>query len=225
MSEFTVHALFPTPVCVFNYKPDVKLQTFLKTQTIKPIFTEAETRDQFAPVKQKYGTHSENIKVLRKPECVELRKFILNKCKIFGNTVLGYEVPEYIDTISWVSIKSPGDEHIPHIHPNSFISGVYYFDANVERCPILFADPGLASNKNNTIALPRKENLESTFATEIVRLHLKHGELVIFPSYLKHMVEKNITNSNRYSLAFNVVPRYHVGSDSELTLFNYEDAI
>lgn len=225
MTEFTVHALFPIPVCVFEYKADVKLENFLRRQTIKSNFTDPKTRQQIAPVKKHYGSHSDDIRVLRNPECADLRKFILNNCKIVGNTVLGYNAPEYIDVLSWISIKSPGEEHVPHIHPNSFISGVFYFDANVEECPILFSDPGVVATKQNTLNLPREKESESTFATETVVLDIRQGELVLFPSYLKHMVETNRTNSNRYSLAFNVVPRYSVGTPNELTFFNYGDAM
>jgi uncharacterized protein (TIGR02466 family) len=217
MSEVTVHALFPTPVCVFEYKPTDALGKYLKTQVT--------VSDQPIEIKKAFGTYSKNIKVLRQPECAELRKFILSKCKLFGNTVMGYAVNEYIDTISWVSIKTPGDSHTPHIHPNSLISGVYYFDENLKECPITFADPGSTVNKNATISVLRNKNSESTFASDHVTLDVRLGELVLFPSYLKHMVETNQTTQNRYSLAFNIMPRYSVGIDGDLTLFEYGDAL
>ncbi len=34
-----------------------------------------------------------------------------------------------------------------------------------------------------------------------------HGRLCLFPSYLRHKVEKNESDVTRYSLAFNILPK------------------
>ena len=162
--------------------------------------------------------------MLREKECAELRQFILNHAKDLGNKVLGYDVSEYQDVLSWVSTKESGDYHTGHTHPNSLISGVYYFDSNTT--PLCFVD----STRNPVqrvcnISPLKNAKSESTFALETVVLDIQVGDVVLFPSYLKHTVLTNTTNLPRYSLAFNIMPKYNLGDVTELTLFDYGDAI
>jgi len=41
--------------------------------------------------------------------------------------------------------------------------------------------------------------------------------LLLFPSYLQHTVSINESQVNRYSLAFNSMPRYQLGMMNDLT--------
>ena len=44
----------------------------------------------------------------------------------------------------------------------------------------------------------------------------KNGDIYLFPSFLKHSVEKNLNKKNRYSLAFNFLPSGKFGTDKNL---------
>jgi ectoine hydroxylase-related dioxygenase (phytanoyl-CoA dioxygenase family) len=44
-------------------------------------------------------------------------------------------------------------------------------------------------------------------------LNVKEGTIVIFPSHLEHSVEKNNSNENRYSIAFNFYVRGKFGKE------------
>jgi hypothetical protein len=39
----------------------------------------------------------------------------------------------------------------------------------------------------------------------------------LFPSWLAHKVQGNESKTNRYSIAFNAVPKYALGAEKELT--------
>jgi len=223
MNECTVHSLFATPVYTTEFKKDSKLEAFLKNVEVADKF---KNEEYLATENVKtFGIHSKDIKILRSAECSELRSFILHHATTFGNKVLGFDVDEYVDVISWVSIKLPGNLHSPHVHPNSIISGVYYFDSNLETTPITFSDT--TKNQARTYTLSPKKNLKSlsTFAVESATFTLKLGDIILFPSYLKHSVQFNTTNEKRYSLAFNIIPKVKSGQYDDLTLFEYKDAL
>ena len=55
---------------------------------------------------------------------------------------------------------------------------------------------------------------------KIFLLPIKSGELILFPSTLKHSVPINTSNKNRISLSFNTFVSDKLGSEIELTELN-----
>lgn len=216
--NFEIHSLFPTPLCVTEYQPTDELCEFLIGQRIAGRFSNKNGQI----TKQNFGTVSENVQMLRTPQCADLRQYILGAAKILANDIMGFKVDAVVDVLSWVSIKDKAEQHQVHSHPNSMISGVYYFDKNTT--PISFVD---TSNNTKTFEFRVGRNFESqsAFSANPYTLLPKVGSLVMFPSYLNHCVNSNETQDKRYSLAFNIVPKFKVGTIEELTLFNYGDAI
>jgi len=48
---------------------------------------------------------------------------------------------------------------------------------------------------------------------------ISKGDLLIFPSNLKHQISKNTSNNDRYSIAGNILPHGKIGiKDSEIFL-------
>jgi hypothetical protein len=41
----------------------------------------------------------------------------------------------------------------------------------------------------------------------------ENNVLILFPSDLEHSIEKNLSEENRYSLAFNILPLGEIGSE------------
>lgn len=216
MNEFEVRSLFPVPLCLLNYKQDEQLEKFLREQKVSNRYAS----DEMKGVLSAFGSSSENLQILRTQECGELRKFILDRASILADKILGLRFEEMIDCLSWVSIKSPNEAHQVHAHPNSVISGVYYFDDN--NTPINFYDVKGSPDSCFELRVPKK-TVESVFAESVVQYLPRKGNIVLFPSYLRHSVDRNTTNEKRYSLAFNIIPRFGLGSSNELTLLNYKD--
>ena len=73
------------------------------------------------------GEISKNTYILDEPENKTIKDFILNKIYEYGNKILGYDYEKFKLTQSWISCKKPGQMHDIHTHPNSIISGVFYF--------------------------------------------------------------------------------------------------
>lgn len=113
-------------------------------------------------------------------------------------------------TQSWCNYTEPGQFHHKHEHPNSFISGVFYPQANKETDKIYFYN-----NNYQQIKIPPKE--WNTWNSESWWLEAEQGGLYIFPSGLTHMVETVQGTQTRISLSFNTFPVGMVGEEVSLT--------
>lgn len=103
----------------------------------------------------------------------------------------------------WSTCCCPGESGEEHYHSNSFFSGTFYpFDETPSE--ISFYSPTHEKASLNINANVSEWNsLNSTSYS----IKPQKCDLIFFPSYLKHKVLKNKTNTVRYSLAFNVFLR------------------
>ena len=102
---------------------------------------------------------------------------------------------------AWVNRNDRGDCTPLHHHSNSLISGVYYIEVDAsEQGAIQFDDEkGGPFGKFFTVLKYSELNQRNTHRATI---ECKNGMIILFPSVLKHSVAKNISNTSRYSLAF-----------------------
>lgn len=205
--------VFAKPLAMFEYDTPKELQNFLINQ---------KQRENESHV---HGGVSENVMLLREPELQDLRETILSAAAEFARELLGIDTYEMIDVCSWVSIKRPTQIHTPHIHPNSVISGVYFFDEHTNDMPLIFEDE--IASVNSFILRPKilHDNNAPFPLFKSIPVDAKKNTIVMFPSFLKHGVIVNNSPFNRYSFAFNLLPKEGLGSEDTLTYFNYKDAI
>ena len=115
-------------------------------------------------------------------------------------------------TQSWLNITKAGEYHHKHSHANSYISGVFYIEADEHNDAIKFFKP---CNQYQQIKLePKDWNL---YNSDSWWFSVKKGLIVLFPSYLEHMVEIKQGNNKRISLAFNTFIKGNLGSKKDLT--------
>ena len=98
----------------------------------------------------------------------------------------------------WANINPPGSYHPTHNHPNNYLSGVYYVDVPEVGCDLIFQDPRPVSIMPWT---PKLSPITANAAAE----QAQPGRMVIFPSWLRHHVPSNAGNSERISIAFNLM--------------------
>ena len=122
---------------------------------------------------------------------------------------------DFFITQSWINVTGAGESHQRHCHQNSIISGVYYHKT-IEDDSIVFIDPNNGV-KDRIQVLPLENNI---FNSNERILPVKDGDLVLFPSYMEHHVDKNETGDTRVSLAFNVFARGLFGDQETLTELN-----
>lgn len=119
------------------------------------------------------------------------------------------ELTLYI-TQSWINYTSKGQFHHKHEHPNSFISGVFYVNADGEKDKIIFFNEKYAHIK----VFPTEYNM---FNSDSWWIPVSTGKLVLFPSSLEHMVESVIADQERISLSFNTFMKGPIGENHSLT--------
>jgi len=120
------------------------------------------------------------------------------------------EVEIYI-TQSWANFTGKNQFHHLHNHENSFLSGVFYVDAN-EEDNIYFHSP--IKDQYIIKVKPKNFNLYNSLCWSIP---VKTGQLLIFPSTLLHEVVPKIENNNRISISFNTFIKGIIGDTEFLT--------
>ena len=104
----------------------------------------------------------------------------------------------------WANVNPKGGMNRAHIHPNSLWSGVYYVKANKNSGHLKIDDPrSIASmsrprlkEKQHPIRLWRETSFEP-----------KVGRLIMFPAWLVHAVDPNLSDELRISVSFNFMQK------------------
>jgi len=189
--------LFPTPLLIVPYEESIDEElTYLKTIS----YREQQQNGNF---------RSDDSYLLRKEELKNIKNFLGEAVDKFTKNVLQSK-QRLVITQCWANRNPKGSKHHEHIHPNSIISGVMYFQINEKLPPIQFAKTNQAGIKLN----PEKYNHVNS---ESFMLPCKPGELILFPSSLKHSVPINQGDEDRISISFNTFSIDILGSEQSLT--------
>jgi uncharacterized protein (TIGR02466 family) len=200
--------LFAQPVCTSTYECGDDFRNWLNSQPMKSTIYSSE-----------YGDVSEDTYILDQPECSNLKKVILEHANNFYKDILAKNVAELEITQSWISHKNPNQYHVQHLHPNSVISGVYYYEyeQNCALPAIRFHKEIIGGVPEIRVAIDNQKVPNCPFAWDWFDFTPSQGTLILFPSYLKHSVPINTSGKIRKSLAFNTIPRGKVGEEHSLT--------
>lgn len=207
-TNFEILELFPTPV----------FTTILPSEfsKITPWLFEQEMLSEEVD-SSNYGERSKNSYILDEPESQDLKIYILDLICQYGK-MLGYDYSSYKFGQSWLSYKHPGQHHTMHSHPNSLISGVFYFGESVDKTPAIKFHK-VEGGFNTACISPRliDDKRKFKYAHKEFSVEFAPGLLLLFPSYLHHSVPLNKSEAVRCSLAFNVVPTIGFGDERILT--------
>jgi uncharacterized protein (TIGR02466 family) len=99
---------------------------------------------------------------------------------------------------AWASINPQNASNQIHDHPASLLSGVYYLKVPEPVSPIVFYDP-----RPVKMFLSPEFERRNDYSSDITAFDPKEGLLLIFPSWLKHSVEPNMSEEDRISISFN----------------------
>ena len=105
----------------------------------------------------------------------------------------------------WININSPNSYNKSHCHPSSFLSGCLYIKVPDKNCgSIIFENPScdlISSYMEFYYKL--SDEYSNLFPLNWVHEPIE-GKCLIFPSWLKHSVEPNLSKEDRISISFNV---------------------
>ena len=202
---FNVVPLFPSSVIMVNVQEDT---SELLNPNGAPVMASASsdpTTRVGGNVGDAYywGTGSE-VRVLERFPTT--KKILLDTFTAVAEQALGYKKKDYAITTSWLTTSNRGEGSIRHCHKNSFYSCVYYFQEEYPEGTggIVFDNPNVDRVayyfQNSDIDQVNPSNsLSCTFKPE-------PNLMLVFPSYLNHNVLQHGIDTQRKSLAFNVVP-------------------
>lgn len=114
-----------------------------------------------------------------------------------NNCAVQADLPELQIQNIWININTPGSYNHLHNHAGSLLSGVYYVKATPEQGNIFFE-----RGDNAEYFLPPMQN-PNYFTSTATTYKAMTDAVYIFPGWLKHSVQPNLTKEDRISVSFN----------------------
>jgi len=203
--SFTRRMYFPTMM----FQIDVPDPSDLNATLLKNIYAERE-RDQKgisrSNIPELGGWHSHND--LHKSKDYAGLVSLIGKATERLSDNLGYaDTHEMRIGTMWSIINPPGSANRAHVHPGCLWSGVYYIQAPEKCGQIEFIEPRTVHLMNQAKFQPNKKRSKENWTK--VRFTPVPGRMLIFPSWLYHAVDPNLSTaegdaSNRIIISFNL---------------------
>ena len=195
--------IFPSPVLITKYEHSIE-DEFKFIEKLR-----------YIEQKENGNFKSDDTYLLKHNELALIKNFIYESLNKFTKNI--YQTKQrLVVTQCWTNKNPPNSKHHEHVHPNSIISGVFYFRQSKTLPPIQFSKSIQEGIKLN----PEKYN---QLNSETFLLPMVDGELVLFPSSLRHSVPFNKGNETRYSMSFNTFCIDELGSRDSLTHLNIKE--
>ncbi len=190
-----MHLFFSTPIWINEISNHENINTELKNY----IYDQREKNPDGAKKSNVNGWHSEEFDLKNE----NLKNFISEISKIIGNSIkdMDWDLETQVVKITsmWSIVNNKGAFNEKHHHGNSALSAAYYVKAEQNAGNIVFYDPRQA----NVFHHPTSKEVNSINA-QVQSVTPKAGTLVLFPSYLEHKVNPNLSNEDRIVISFNV---------------------
>ncbi len=134
----------------------------------------------------------------------EVVKSFFNSIQKYINKTIkdsGWDHPlnKFKVTSAWSIINSKNSSNARHIHSNNYLSAAYYVKAPKNCGDIIFYDP-----RDAKVIRKPKSNGGNFLNADIININPQEGLLVMFPSYLHHSVDDNISENERIVISFNI---------------------
>ena len=190
-----MHLFFSTPIWtskIKNYQ--------IVNNNMQNYITNLQKKDPDGVIKSNLkGWHSKNFDM----KDDEPKKFI-EEIKININTAINdmswdLQTQEVKILNMWAIINKKGSLNQKHNHSNSDLSAAYYVSADKNCGDIIFYDPRPAAIYKHPVA--KKPNIINATINSISP---EPGMLILFPSYLEHSVNPNLSEYNRIVISFNL---------------------
>jgi len=195
--------IFPSPVLITKYEHSIE-EEFKFIENLR-----------YIEQKENKNFKSDDTYLLKHKELSKIKDFINSSLNKFTQNI--YQTKQrLVVTQAWANRNPPNSKHHEHVHPNSIVSGVFYFRQSKTLPPIQFSKAVQDSFKLS----PEKYN---QINSETFLLPMVDGELVLFPSTLRHSVPINRGNETRYSMSFNTFCIDELGSMDSLTHLNIRE--
>ena len=190
-----MHLFFSTPI----WTSKIKNFENVNNEMYKYIIL-LQKKDPLGIIKSNFkGWHSKNFNLQDETP----KKFIESIKKDINNSLndMSWDLNSQSAHIKsmWAIINEQNAWNQKHHHSNSDISAAYYISAYENCGDIVFYDPRPARVYKHPIA-KEASNLNAT----VNSIKPEPGLLVLFPSYLEHSVNPNMSDKKRIVISFNL---------------------
>ena len=182
---------------------------FIYTLDIKEDLTLKFKEEKFKSIVAGSALMGEDLNILKKYE--NLNKEINEAVDVTLEKILMLKNIIYRIFNSWLTKAEPKTYSDSHTHSNSWLSGVYYPKG----------DPGFSikffyDNTPSFATQPTEYNIYNSSNGLFVP---EDNFLILFFSHLRHQLMPNQSTKDRFSLAFNILPRGEFGVGDSKTIF------
>jgi uncharacterized protein (TIGR02466 family) len=156
------------------------------------------------------GAWHSRLDMHQREEYRALAEAILAAARIVGED-LGYDPAwDLVFDNMWANINPRYAYNRGHVHPNSLWSGVYYVQAPAGSGRIVFTDP--RPQAQMVVPAYRRDAQRRLETWSEVYFEPIEGRLILFPAWLVHEVEANLSSgegpaADRISVSFNIFQR------------------
>jgi len=188
-----IYNLFPSSV------HSIELENFplVKERVVSYIYKEKEKFPESVVKSNRGGWQSE--------DSYYTHDNILTQIVSGGLSYLGscYKFPEMLIKAIWININKKNNFNSLHNHPECDLSGVLWINIPKGSGNFEFASPH--NFTASSVLKSYEENFKlDTYNYPGYRMYPKEGSMLVFPSYLEHMVEPNKSDEDRISISFNI---------------------
>lgn len=187
MNKCVIYPVFPNVIGTYKVDTDIS-----ELQSVKNF--------EFTP-KSNDGSYNTGVtkdfKLLDK--FPNIKKIIVDHFIDYKNKVLKYRSTEFVMTTSWATRTLPKGFCQFHMHKNSFISGILYWEEILEPANLEFEN----TNGSQFFIIP---DIGNAYNCQKFVLPYEKNLIAFFPSYMSHRIGVNHSNKVRYSIAYNFYP-------------------
>jgi uncharacterized protein (TIGR02466 family) len=203
--KFAKRAYFPTLI----FQIDLEDPTALNERLLTAVY-DARERDmkgiERSNMPELGGWHSHN-ELHKSADFSEITNLIGDATRKIGEDQGYHEKYHFKIGTMWSIINPPGSANRAHVHPGCLMSGVYYIQAPKDAGNIEFIEPRTAYLMNQPRFQPNAKRSKENWTK--VRFDPVPGRMIIFPSWLYHAVDTNMSTeegdkSNRVIISFNL---------------------
>jgi len=196
--------LFPTTVACFDYPKHKSIKSLLLDLIRNATLDEINSKECSIHLFEKSGDF------LYKDQFKDLHNFFIESAKEYLLKISRLHVTPFI-SLAWINCANQGFKLERHNHGNSYLSGTYYlnFDPSVH-AHLEFYKSVLGQRNQYFDISPFDYNRYNAKSASF--LNVKEGNFLLWPSYLEHGFEKNLSD-NRITISMNFLPEYFDNGD------------
>ena len=194
----SVRLLFPT----FLFEYDLLEEGLVTKKYLRSLKDDMDAARRKDPVGRKvsnqYTGWQSDDGFERRPAWTKLHRIIKDKLNQEVIPFIGCNPMEASMSLGnvWANINDKGAWNSPHKHNGCWYSGAFYVHADGDEGAFVAIDTDDKVVADHPAGFKHRENHV---------IYPKTGTLLLFPSAMMHMVEPNLTDKDRYSIAFNAV--------------------